>query len=223
MLPAAATCCPIVQRVTPAPSASTVPAQSTPGMSGSTGARRVSLPARRLTSRTRLTVAAWTLIRISPCRGCGSGTSSYLRTSGGPNSRITIAFMRLLVLAWDGGPGCRRCAISTLALRQAKGSDAAQFAWLCCSPSRSLPKVRPEKRREASPGKRTNDHLDVQGVGADFRSVPERPVGHHRQAGGAYRRQEVRRQLLFQPAVLRRYVPLRASSAAGLDARGALL
>src|SRR5262249_27246935 len=67
----------------------------TPGMSGSTGPRYCSLPARRLTSSTRLTVAAWILIRISPRRGCGSGTSSYLRTSGGPYSWITMAFMRV--------------------------------------------------------------------------------------------------------------------------------
>src|SRR5262249_18327222 len=39
MTPAAATRIPARQRVTPGPSASTTPAQSTPGMSGSTGPR----------------------------------------------------------------------------------------------------------------------------------------------------------------------------------------
>src|SRR5262249_32679254 len=58
MTPAAATRIPARQRVTPGPSASTTPAQSTPGMSGSTGPRARSLPTRKLTSSTRLTVAA---------------------------------------------------------------------------------------------------------------------------------------------------------------------
>jgi hypothetical protein len=58
MTPAAATRMPFFQRVTPAPTASTTPAQSTPGMSGSFGPRAPSLPARKLTSSTRLTVAA---------------------------------------------------------------------------------------------------------------------------------------------------------------------
>src|SRR4051812_29514008 len=35
-------------------------------------------------------------MRISPARGAGSGSVSYWRTSGGPNSWMTIAFMRFL-------------------------------------------------------------------------------------------------------------------------------
>src|SRR6476661_9773473 len=37
-------------------------------------------------------------MRTSPARGAGSGTLSYLSTSGGPNSWMTIAFMRFLCL-----------------------------------------------------------------------------------------------------------------------------
>src|SRR5262245_7276480 len=103
MTPAAATRMPLRQRVTPCPTASTTPAQSTPGLSGRMGPRAPSLPARRLTSSTRLTVAACTRMRISPARGCGSGTSSYLRTSGGPNWRMMAAFMRVLSVDGDAG------------------------------------------------------------------------------------------------------------------------
>src|SRR5262249_3170588 len=35
-------------------------------------------------------------MRISPARGSGSGTFSYLSTSGGPYWWMTIAFMRVL-------------------------------------------------------------------------------------------------------------------------------
>src|SRR5215510_13443306 len=52
-----------------------------------------------------------------------------------------------------GCGGCRRCAISTLVSRHAKGRDAAQFAWLCCSPPCSLPKVRPENAERQARGK----------------------------------------------------------------------
>src|SRR6185436_11872498 len=37
-------------------------------------------------------------MRTSPARGSGSGTLSYLSTSGGPNSWMTIAFIRFLYL-----------------------------------------------------------------------------------------------------------------------------
>src|SRR5215211_3082325 len=37
-------------------------------------------------------------MRTSPGRGSGSGTLSYLSTSGGPNSWMTIAFIRFLYL-----------------------------------------------------------------------------------------------------------------------------
>src|SRR5262245_45287036 len=37
-------------------------------------------------------------MRTSPARGSGSGTVSYLSTSGGPNSWMTIAFIRFLCL-----------------------------------------------------------------------------------------------------------------------------
>src|SRR6516165_9680150 len=74
--PAAATWSPTFQRVTCGPTASTMPAQSTPGIRGSPGPRAFSLPARRLTSSTRFTVAACTVMRISPARGTGSRHSS---------------------------------------------------------------------------------------------------------------------------------------------------
>src|SRR5690349_9459749 len=37
-------------------------------------------------------------MRTSPARGSGSGTVSYLSTAGGPNSWMTIAFIRFLCL-----------------------------------------------------------------------------------------------------------------------------
>src|SRR4051812_31866901 len=40
-------------------------------------------------------------MRTSPARGSGSGTDSYLSTSGGPNSWMTIAFIRFLYLHND--------------------------------------------------------------------------------------------------------------------------
>src|SRR4029077_8335128 len=47
-------------------------------------------------------------MRISPARGAGSGSVSYLSTSGGPNSWMTIAFMRFPCLQNVNRPAASR-------------------------------------------------------------------------------------------------------------------
>src|SRR5260370_36249407 len=47
-------------------------------------------------------------MRISRARGAGSGSVSYLSTSGGPNSWMTIAFMRFLCLQNANYPAASR-------------------------------------------------------------------------------------------------------------------
>src|SRR2546425_3799994 len=76
----------------PGPTAATTPDGSTPSTCGSlTGTAYV--PDRTTRSSVRFTDTAWTSMSPSPASGTGVGTSSRRITSGGPNSRMTIAFM----------------------------------------------------------------------------------------------------------------------------------
>src|SRR5262245_44573063 len=81
--------------VTPSPTASTTPAASIPGMSGSFGFT-VSIPWRKRVSA-KCTPIAWFLISAEPGRGDGFGASASVRTSGPPVSAKTIAFIPLLL------------------------------------------------------------------------------------------------------------------------------
>jgi len=83
MTPAAATRIPGRQRVTPTPSASTTPAQSTPGMRGSTGARALVAGPQAHVEHAIDGGGVNADADFARAR-LGSGTFSYLSTSGGP-------------------------------------------------------------------------------------------------------------------------------------------
>src|SRR5215475_4542181 len=83
------TASPTLRLVTAGPSAATVPAASWPGMKGGTGLTGQSPDA--ACRSVWHTPQAFTLTRISPGPGCGTGTSSI--TSGLPNCLTTAAFM----------------------------------------------------------------------------------------------------------------------------------
>src|SRR2546426_7051850 len=90
---------PRLRAVVPGPTAATTPDGSTPSTCGSlTGTAYA--PARTTRSSVRFTDTAWTSMSTSPASGTGVGTSSRRIPSGGPNSRMTIAFM---------APGLRDC------------------------------------------------------------------------------------------------------------------
>src|SRR5690242_2016843 len=83
---------PRLRPVTPGPTSTTTPDGSTPSTCGSfTGTAYA--PDRTTRSSVRFTDTAWTLMSTSPASGTGVGTSSRRIASGGPNSRITTAFM----------------------------------------------------------------------------------------------------------------------------------
>src|SRR5689334_20797092 len=83
---------PRLRVVTPGPTSATTPDGSTPSTCGSfTGTAYA--PDRTTRSSVRFTDTAWTLTSTSPASGAGVGTSSSRITSGGPNSRMTTAFM----------------------------------------------------------------------------------------------------------------------------------
>src|SRR6266849_483605 len=83
---------PGLRAVTSGPTAATTPDGSTPSTCGSLiGTAYV--PDRTTRSSVRFTDTAWTSMSTSPASGTGVGTSSRRITSGGPNSRMTIAFM----------------------------------------------------------------------------------------------------------------------------------
>src|SRR6267378_4497066 len=83
---------PGLRAVVPGPTAATTPDGSTPSTCGSLiGTAYV--PDRTTRSSVRFTDTAWTSMSTSPASGTGVGTSSRRITSGGPNSRMTIAFM----------------------------------------------------------------------------------------------------------------------------------
>jgi len=87
-----ATRSPGLRAVTPGPTAATTPDGSTPSTCGSlTGTAYA--PDRTARSSVRFTDTARTSMSTSPASGTGVGTSSSRITSGGPNSRMTIAFM----------------------------------------------------------------------------------------------------------------------------------
>jgi hypothetical protein len=87
----AATRSPTRSPVTPWPTASTTPAASMPGVSGSFGLTTYS-PCRNRTSA-KFTPIAWTLTSTMPGRTSGFATSESARTSGPPVWANTIAFM----------------------------------------------------------------------------------------------------------------------------------
>src|SRR2546427_520062 len=83
---------PRLRALAPGPTAATTPDGSTPSTCGSlTGTAYA--PARTTRSSVRFTDTAWTSMSTSPASGTGVGTSSRRITSGGPNSRMTMAFM----------------------------------------------------------------------------------------------------------------------------------
>src|SRR6266853_1303221 len=83
---------PGLRALTSGPTAATTPDGSTPSTCGSlTGTAYA--PDRTTRSSVRFTDTAWTSMSTSPASGTGVGTSSNRITSGGPNSRMTIAFM----------------------------------------------------------------------------------------------------------------------------------
>src|SRR2546425_10797336 len=83
---------PGLRALVPGPTAATTPDGSTPSTCGSLiGTAYV--PDRTTRSSVRFTDTAWTSMSTSPASGTGVGTSSRRITSGGPNSRMTIAFM----------------------------------------------------------------------------------------------------------------------------------
>src|SRR5213594_1830261 len=85
---------PGLRALTPGPTAATTPEGSTPRTCGSlTGTAYA--PARTTRSSVRFTDTARTSMSTSPASGTGVGTSSSRITSGGPNSRMTTAFMAL--------------------------------------------------------------------------------------------------------------------------------
>src|SRR5712691_3739379 len=85
---------PGLRAVTPGPTAATTPEGSTPSTCGSlTGTAYA--PDRTTRSSVRFTETARTSMSTSPASGTGVGTSSRRITSGGPNSRMTMAFMAL--------------------------------------------------------------------------------------------------------------------------------
>src|SRR6267378_2056694 len=85
---------PGLRAVVPGPTAATTPDGSTPSTCGSLiGTAYV--PDRTTRSSVRFTDTAWTSMSTSPASGTGVGTSSRRITSGGPNSRMTTAFMVL--------------------------------------------------------------------------------------------------------------------------------
>src|SRR6267143_171636 len=83
---------PGLRALTPGPTAATTPDGSTPSTCGSLIGTAYA-PARTTRSSVRFTDTARTSISTSPACGTGVGTSSSRITSGGPNSRMTIAFM----------------------------------------------------------------------------------------------------------------------------------
>src|SRR5947199_4896264 len=99
---------PLLRAVTPGPTAATTPDGSTPSTCGSfTGTAYA--PARTTRSSVRFTDTARTSMSTSSASGTGVGTSSRRITSGGPNSRMTIAFIArsfpLLYLRRAGAAG----------------------------------------------------------------------------------------------------------------------
>src|SRR5438309_1785991 len=85
---------PGLRAVVPGPTAATTPDGSTPSTCGSlTGTAYA--PARTTRSSVRFTDTARTSMSTSPASGTGVGTSSRRITSGGPNSRMTMAFTAL--------------------------------------------------------------------------------------------------------------------------------
>src|SRR5438552_4476152 len=86
----AATRAPGRTSVTPSPTASTTPAASMPGVSGSFGFTTY-VPCRKRVSA-KFTPTAWTLMSTMPGRTSGFGTSDSRSTSGPPVCEKTIAF-----------------------------------------------------------------------------------------------------------------------------------
>src|SRR5712691_49072 len=83
---------PGLRSLTPGPTAATTPEGSTPSTCGSlTGTAYA--PARTTRSSVRFTDTARTSTSTSSASGAGVGTSSRRITSGGPNSRMTMAFI----------------------------------------------------------------------------------------------------------------------------------
>ena len=92
------TASPTPNRLTAGPAASTSPAKSQPstgnrGRSRPKWARAYQGEPRRARPSTTPTAAARTRTRISSSRGSGLGTSATVTTSGGPNERLTAAFI----------------------------------------------------------------------------------------------------------------------------------
>jgi hypothetical protein len=85
---------PTSKRVTPSPSASTVPATSQPTVNGGSPMRP---PEARVFQSTGLTPAAATRTSTSVGAGSGIGTSTTCRTSGPPSSSWRI--VRIVVMA----------------------------------------------------------------------------------------------------------------------------
>src|SRR6266513_1082545 len=83
---------PGLRAITPGPTAATTPDGSTPSTCGSWIGTEYA-PDRTTRSSVRFTDTAWTSMSTSPACGAGVGTSSSRITSGGPNSRMTMAFM----------------------------------------------------------------------------------------------------------------------------------
>src|SRR5712691_7552597 len=77
--------------LTPAPTASTTPPVSPPGVYGSFGPRLSVLDLRYVS--TGFTPAAWLRTSTCPCPGCGAGISSSFSTFGPPYSDTRIAFI----------------------------------------------------------------------------------------------------------------------------------
>src|SRR5437588_304232 len=86
----AATRAPTFSSVTPSPTASTTPAASMPGVSGSFGFTTY-VPCRKRVSA-KFTPIAWILMSTMPGRTSGFGTSDSRNTSGPPVCEKTIAF-----------------------------------------------------------------------------------------------------------------------------------
>src|SRR5699024_10076313 len=78
--------------VTPSPSASPLPAASSPGICGSASGSEANIPDRSFVS-IGFTELAATAIRTSPGPGCGSGASPRWRTSGPPYAEYCTARM----------------------------------------------------------------------------------------------------------------------------------
>src|SRR5262245_22572419 len=140
--------------VTPSPTASTTPAASIPGMSGSFGFT-VSIPWRKRVSA-KFTPIAWFLISTEPGRGAGFGASASVRTSGPPVSAKTIAFIPLLldrpdsactyVIAQEGNGFVYNVAAEDVhdhgyqhAPRSGRGSRCRSDRRLCLGPDQRAP------------------------------------------------------------------------------------